>query len=256
MAYSTYKNTYDLSDKRSVGMLIAKVFGVMFLGLLITALVSFGVAYGFASGITAASNAGDTDLEAKLSLALIAMLVVSALGLIILSIVLPITYRRGKHSIAVPALLYAITMGVMLSTLIIAGIPFYIFGVTFGITSLIFGVMALLGVLAKGRMGGVGIVCVGLSLGVMTMFPLYFIFTLLGVESASITLYLVIYLAMIALILFTTMYDVYRIRRIAEEGMMNDNNVVLYSAFIIYTDFINIFIRVLRIVLVLFSNKR
>lgn len=250
------ENSYNLADKKTVNQIVGKVFGVMFIGLLITAAVTGLFGFTFSSMINRAVESGNVELEDRLLLGMIALLIVSALGLLIMSIVLPIMYMRGRHSILVPALIYVVLMGVMLSSLVIAGIGWEIFAITFGITAGIFGIMALLALLAKGNMNGVLIVILGLSIGIGLAFPLYLVAGLFASEESFIMIYMVIYLAVLALIMFTTLWDVYRIKKIASRGIDSNNNVILYSAFIIYTDFINIFIRVLRLVLILSSRRK
>lgn len=250
------ENSYNLADKKTVNQIVGKVFGVMFIGLLITALVAGVFGYTFDSMITKAIADANESLAATLTSAMLVILLISAIGLIVMSIVLPMMYVRGRHSILVPALVYVVLMGLMLSSLVFIGIGWEIFAITFGITAGIFGIMTLLALAAKGSMNGVLIVIMGLSIGIALAFPLYFIAALFASDESFLMIYMIIYLAVLALIMFTTLWDIYRIKKIASRGIDSNNNVILYSAFIIYTDFINIFLRVLRLILILSSRRK
>ena len=87
-------------------------------------------------------------------------------------------------------------------------------------------------------------VMVGANLIFMFVFPQLF-------ES----FYWIISLAFFALILLITAWDMRNIKHIAERGEANGNNVVLYCAYIIYTDFISILLRVIYYLSIAMSKK-
>ena len=234
------------------GLSIAKVFGYMFIGLAITAVISLGLAaiFRFVWGINSDAGINET-LAANAAIVLIVLLIVSAIGLIVLSIVVPITVARGKHSVLVPSIIYSVLMGVMLSTICIF-VPWSLLGLTFGVTSLVFGLMALIALLSKGRLNGLAIAAMGLFIGAGILSLVLWIMILCGVFIS--TLYWIVSLATFAAVMLITIWDMARIKAIAQKGEMT-TNISLYCAFVLYNDFIYIFLRILRIVLIVFAKK-
>ena len=133
-------------------------------------------------------------------------------------------------------------------------IPWEIIGMAFGITALTFLVMSLIAFLTKGNMAPIVIVIIGLAIGAGTLALFNWIFALITGQVIE-TLYWIVEFAVFALILFVTIFDLWRIKKIAENGAM-DNNIALYCAFVMYTDFINVFIRILYFLLIIFARKK
>ena len=245
--------TYDATDRRSVNTLIGKVYGYMFFGILITAIVAFGVGILFNLWIfktidPSAINYGDvsTNINASGAVALLVMLVITAIALIIMSFVVHLRAFSNRKSIQIPALIYCVLMGMLLSELVIF-VPWPVLGITFGITAGIFGVMYLIASVSKGNMNFLGILALGLFLGAGLLAIIGVIFALTGFLGAYMHLYWIISLLTFAAIMFVTIWDMWRIKQIAQTGEMSDN-LVLYCAFTLYVDFIYLFLRVLRIV--------
>ena len=252
---------FNPSDKRSVNTFVGKVYGYMFFGLLLTAIIAFGLGIIFNLWIFGTMNTAtidysdvNTNINASGVSVLLATLIISGIGLLIVSLIVTFTALRGKHSVAVPALIYSILMGTMLSSLVVF-IPWEILGITFAITAGIFGIMYLIATLTKGSLSFLGILGLGLFLGAMFLSLIGVILMLTGALGDYMYLYWIISLMTFAAILFITIYDMWRIKVIAQNGEGN-NNLAMYCAFILYVDFINIFLRVLRIVLYLYSRKR
>lgn len=246
---------YDFTDKQSKGLFLSKVFGMMFICLLITTVVAAGLGYGFQALLLNAYNSGNTQLTNDLVTGLIVVLIVSAIALLVMSFVLPITFARGKHNIIVPLIIYVVLMGVLLSSFTMI-FDWVILVEAFGITALIFGVMGLLGYLTKGRMAGIGVILLGLIMGALILSLVNWLMILIGgVSQANVTISWIVSLLIFAFLMFVTMYDVYRIKTIAENGATQDNNLVNYCAFILYSDFIAILIRVVYF-LAIFTRKR
>ena len=237
----------------STAFSLAKVFGYMFIGLLITSVIALGLGY-LLSYLMVRASANAEDAQALL-VGMVAVLIVCGIALIVMSFVVPIVAMKNKHSVLVPSIIYTILMGVLLST-ITAWIPWYILGLTFGITSVIFGLMTLIAALSKSRLNGLLIVALGLLAGAMLLSLIMVILMLTSVMTGEMVwLYWVITLVTFAAMMFITMWDIARIKKIAEQGEMN-RNVSLYCAFILYNDFINILLRVLRIVLMILAKAK
>ena len=234
---------------------LAKIFGYMFAGLLITASVAAGLGFMFRYllGVDYA-NGVNANMQTSAAVALVVLMIVSFIGIIIMSFVVPITASRENSSALVPSIIYSILMGVALSSITVF-IPWFLLGITFGITALVFGLMALIAFLAKGKLNGLAIAAIGLFFGAGIMSLMLFILMLVGaIGGAMVWLYWVISLAVFAAVMLITIWDLRRIKDIASRGELT-RNLSLFCAFILYNDFINIFLRILRIVVYLFGRK-
>ena len=253
--YRNWSNDVNVSERQEEATFsLVKVFGYMFAGLLITTIVMLGLGglfrHLFGIGDAFAEQAPDFSNDNAL-MALLIVMIVSFVGLIIMSFVVPMVLHRGRHSILVPSIIYSVLMGASLSTLAIF-IPWYLLGVTFGITAVIFGLLSLIALLSKGRLNGLAIVGIGLITGAMFISLFLWILSLF----MNVTwLFWVVSLATFAGMMLITIWDVARIKRIAEEGAMS-NNLSLYCAYILYNDFIYIFLRVLRILLIVVARTK
>ena len=255
---SAYKNDtqviYDFSDKRSKGAFLTKVFGMMFICLLITTVVAAGFGYGFQYLLN--TTAVDGVYNEKLLMGLFVTLGISIVALLVMSFVLPITFARGRHNIFVPLMIYVVLMGLMLSTFTFI-FDWVILVESFGITSLIFGVMALLGYISKGRLAGIGTILIGLLIGAVGLSLVNWMMILFRqVSETNIRLSWIVSLLIFAFLMLVTLYDVHRIKRIAEAGAGNDNNLTYYCAYILYSDFIAILIRVIYYVAMISGRRR
>ena len=166
-------------------------------------------------------------------------------------------FARGKHNIIVPLMIYVVLMGIMLSTFTFL-VDWLILVEAFGITTIIFGVMGLLGYISKGRMAGIGVILLGLIVGAGLLCLLNWILILTSAISteSSIALSWVVSLLVFAFLMLVTMYDVYRIKKIAESGASQDNNLVNYCAYILYSDFIAILIRVIYFLAIIYGKRK
>ena len=259
---SAYKNDtqviYDFSDKQSKGAFLTKVFGMMFLCLLITTVVAAGFGYGFQYLLmkTAVVDGETLVLDQNLVTTLLVTLGISIIALLVMSFVLPITFARGRHNILVPLMIYVVLMGIMLSTFTFV-FDWVILVESFGITSVIFGVMALLGYISKGRLAGIGTILIGLLIGALGLSLVNWLMILFGqVSETNVQLSWIVSLLIFAFLMLVTLYDVNRIKKIAEAGMGQDNNLTYYCAYILYSDFIAILIRVIYYVAMITGRRR
>ena len=245
---------YDFSNKQTKGAFLTKVFGMMFICLLITTVVAAGFGYGFQYLLN--TTAVDGVYNEKLLIGLFVTLGISIVALLVMSFVLPITFVRGRHNIFVPLMIYVVLMGIMLSTFNFI-FDWVILVESFGITSVIFGVMALLGYISKGRLAGIGTILIGLLIGAVGLSLVNWMMILFGqVSETNVRLSWIVSLLIFAFLMLVTLYDVHRIKRIAEAGAGNDNNLTYYCAYILYSDFIAILIRVIYYVAMISGRRR
>ena len=258
---STFKQSdtqvvYDFSDKQSKGAFLTKVFGMMFLCLLITTVVAAGLGFGSQFFLDQAIKAGNEELATNIVYALVGTLIVSVVALLVMSFVLPITFIRRRHNILVPLMIYVVLMGIMLSTFTFV-FDWVILVESFGITSLIFGTMALLGYISKGRLTGIGFILLGLIIGALGLSLINWLMIMFGgVSEANVQLSWIVSLLIFAFLMLVTLYDVHRIKKIAEAGAGQDNNLTYYCAYILYSDFIAILIRVIYYVALITGRRR
>lgn len=247
----TVTQTVDLTNKQAKGAFLTRVFGMMFICLLITTVVAAGLGYG---SMFLLANATDEVADTLIS-GMIVTLIVSVIALLVMSFALPITFIRGKHNILVPLMIYVVLMGVLLSTFTWLFEPIILVE-AFGITALIFGLMALLGYLSKGRVAGLGIIMLGLLIGAGLLSIINFVMILSGgISQENVTISWIVSLAIFAFLMFLTMWDVARINLIAERAQNSGNNLVYYCAYILYSDFIALLIRVIYY-LAIFTNRK
>lgn len=250
--YGNFANS-NAEKRGQVGLSIAKVYGYMFLGLLITAAIALGLGAYFGKVLLKdVSSDIPTRFQSTNAIILLVLLITSFIGIIVLSFVVPITIARGRRSVLLPSIIYTVLMGIMLSTLAMV-IDWSILGVTFGITALIFGLMSLIALLSKGRLNGLAIAAMGLFIGAGILSLVLWILMLVGFFSG--TLYWIVSLSVFVAVMLITIWDMARIKAIAQNGEMT-TNISLYCAFILYNDFIYIFLRILRIVILVLGNRR
>ena len=247
---------YDFSDKQSKGLFLSKVFGMMFICLFITTAIAAGLGFAFQHFFVTYNDAGQILVNENALIALVMMLIGSAIGLLVMSFVLPITFARGKHNIIVPLMIYVSLMGILLSCFVFV-FDWVILAEAFGITTIIFGVMALLGYLSKGKLTGIGFILLGLLIGAVGLSLFNWLMILVhGITSTNVMLSWVVSLLIFAFLMFVTLYDVYRIKKIAEDGAGHDNNLIYYCAFILYSDFIAILIRVIYFLALIMGKRK
>ena len=235
---------------------ITKVFGYMFMWLAITTVITFGLAFLFNYLL---GNATTDESKSDIFVAIIATTIVSGLAVIIMSIVTHFVLFKGKHSIAVPASIYASLMGVMMGAF--AGIITYFYengwlllGISFGITTLAFGLMTLIALLSKSRLNALPIIGFGLLFGLLLMSGVMFII-MIFFPSMYQWWYWVLTLGLLVVVMLTTIWDIRNVKTLAENGALN-KNISMYVAFNLYVDFIYILLRVLLILLRLFGRGR
>lgn len=231
---SSPENSFHESAHTSSKTLnLGKVFGVMFLWLLATAGIAFGVGYLFAQWLVNDPNGARGAMFGF-------MFGSAALALILTFFIQFSVLKKGKGMIIFSSL-YVACMGVLLSTFTVF-IDWRILGIAFGITSAIFGVLALIGMIAKNvrPMAYVGMMVLIGSL-MVTLFT--WLFTLFLPSTVGFTMLWILDFAIFGAMLLLIIVDMHNINKICENCDMN-TNLTLYCALTLYTDFIYIFIKI------------
>ena len=142
-------------------------------------------------------------------------------------------------------------MGVLLSP--IALYDFYVLLVSFGSTCLAFAVMALIAWTSKKNLSSLAVIGMGLLFGALILSLVNLIFYFVAPATYTILYAAVSAIFFIAIILLTIV-DLKRVKEIANSGMAT-KNLAMLCALNLYVDFIYIFIRILRIVAIIFANR-
>ena len=249
------KMTAPIDEKSrgsSKALNLGKMFGIMFIWLLFTAGIAFGLGFAFFSWMTSGGYTA-TNPNPNAVTGLWGVLIASGIGLIILTFVIQFfALKKGKGMIVLSSL-YVLFMGVLCSSLVLF-IDWRILGIALGITSIIFGVLAVIGLLAKNvkPMAMVGMMLIfGAAITALVTW-LVILFT--GITGTTATILWVVDFALFAGMLLLIIVDLNQIGKICERGEVS-TNITLYCALSLYTDFIYIFIRIAYFLAIALSKK-
>lgn len=201
-----------------------KTFFWMFLGLLGTAIVA---AYTYYSGLW---------LQIYFSGAIAVVAIVELVAVLVFSFL----FKKMSPTVAgIVYFIYAFLNGVTLSSIF----AIYELGsiiIIFAATSVIFGVLALIGYntnkdLSNWRTILFTVLLVGIIASVVNIFV------------GNPMLDLGITWAMLLLFFGITIYDMNKLKKLSEEPDLNPEKLYIYGALELYLDFINIFLRLLRL---------
>lgn len=232
---------------------IGKVFLYTSIALLITAIVAAIIGFIFSSAIQPVDyNYTEFVIDVDKIKPYLYLLIGSAIAYFPIIIWIHFGAFRGRGRLDVPFVIYAIIMGVFISAFTMF-VPIEVIAISFGITCVIFGILALIGLTAKRDLSFLGLVALGLFLGALLV-ALFNIIWSLVFPGTFQTLYWIVSYAIFIAMMLITIFDVWRVKKIAQKGE-NSNNIALYCAFNLYVDFIYIFIRVLGIVASLYSRR-
>lgn len=229
-AYPGYQTAAQAENARSLQSYVAgvmrRVFGKMFLGLLITALTSL---------FTVSS-------EAMLTFIFSSRIVFFGLIIAELALVFAISGAINKLSSTTATLLfflYAIVNGLTLSSIFLVYSPSAIV-LTFAVTSLTFGSMAIFGYITRQDLSKMGSILFMALMGVI-------IATIVNIFLASSALDWIISFAGVLIFTGLTAWDTQKIKNMAS---MTDpsqaGKVATIGALSLYLDFINLFLYLLR----------
>lgn len=207
---------------------LAKVFNWMAVGLGVTGVVAYFTAmFGLAQTIASSG--------------LFMILIIGELGLVIY-----LSARINKMQAGTASsmfLLYSVLNGLTLSVIFLAYTGTSI-AATFFITAGMFGAMAIYGLVTKRDLSGFGSFLFMGLIGII-------IASVVNIFIKSSSLYWVI--SMIGVLVFTglTAYDVQKIKKMGEDGIMEQGEAAItkgsiMGALALYLDFINLFLMLLR----------
>ena len=157
------EKTVTYQQDVSSSKFLAKVFGYMFIGLLISAVVAFAWSFGIAYFCL------DTDglLTEDGYMIALATGIVCVVGSLIVSVVNSAYSVKTGKAPWIGFILYAIFMGGAFSLILLGGISLQVVAEAFLITALAFGSMFLVGYFSKSNLNWLALVASGLGIGLM-----------------------------------------------------------------------------------------
>jgi FtsH-binding integral membrane protein len=216
---------YNDVSVQSQTSLLSKVFGWFAVALGLSSATAVGVYFLLSTGILAPG-------------VYFPLLMASSIVYFVVYLWVVIAYsRRSSNTIAIPFVIYAISLGVVLSTVMLV-YDVSIIGYALGLTAAIFGAMAIYGATTKAHLGAMGNIASMVILG-------SFVLALFNLFIGSSSLYWIISFAMFGAIVLLVSYQVWMVKRIDEMGQ-NDTNTAIFLALSLYASFVSIFLRILQ----------
>ena len=209
------------------------------LGLLITFVITFGLPAIFI-------EAGmDVDIFFT---ALMVMCGIGVVGVLIFSIIIMIKSFTLRGLGAITFCLYAIFMGLALTPLYLIGTdPIGMMGIIYSllVTGGIFIIMGIIGILTKGKIKLLGTLAISFAIGSLILALVnFFVFN-----------EMIYWICSFAILLVFILYVGIDFAIISSHPNNASNELAIYCAFQIYTDFIIIFIRLLPIILKILAKR-
>lgn len=203
---------------------MAKTFGWMFIGLLVTFLTGYVISMNPNMLLNVMSTTG-----------LILIVIIEFALVIFLSARItkmkPITAK-------ISFLLYSFVSGLTFSSIFIAYEMSSIIFV-FLITAILFAIMAAIGAFTKIDLTKVGTYLLIALFGVILC-------TIVNIFLNSSSLDLIISIVIILIFIGFTAYDVQKISRLSEMNLIAEDNLAIYGALELYLDYINLFLQLIR----------
>ncbi len=235
------------SKAQKATLSLVKVYLWFALGLLITGVVSLGLPNLL---VLFQGTAGEETMNTIYIVGIVVSVILMIPALIVLNVQ---AFRKNVPLIITTYVIYALSMGVLLSSLFLSlvgpgegmntiCVAFFVTGGVF----LINGVLAAL--MKKTNLNMLWPILSSLVLGVL-------IISLVNFFIGSETIYWIVEFVIFGVMLVSTLLDMHNINKLAESGQFeNSTNLSVYCGFMLYVDFIWLFIRILYYI-ILFSKK-
>jgi len=238
------ENTFSSVQPTSKSKFASAVFLYLFIGLAITAVVAaiMGYIFKFALPVDYSSSGFIDPAKQQNANIYFGIMIGAFIAYIILMIWIMCATFKNKGNLVVPFTLYAIVMGVLISSFTLF-IRIELIAASFGITCLIFGALFLIGWFSKRDLSALALVGCGLIFGAMLMALFNLIWMFVSPATFNVMNWIISFVLLIAIMLITIV-DFARIKQIEQSGE-GSKNLALFCAFNLYVDFIYIFLRVL-----------
>lgn len=203
---------------------LSKVFGWMFIGLLIT----------FLTGYVISTNAQMTS--SVFSGSYLVFVIVELILVIVLSTRIQ---KMSPNAAKACFILYSFVTGVTFSSIFLRYEMNSIMFI-FLITAIIFGIFALIGMTTNIDLSKIGTYLFMALIGII-------ICAIINIFLQNSMMYLIISIVCVVVFLGYTAYDVQKIIRLYDASDIPEDNLAIYGALQLYLDFINIFLSLLDI---------
>ena len=144
--------------------------------------------------------------------------------------------------------------GLFFGSFVIEGIDPLIIGSALGITAIAFLMCFAVGYFSKGRMGWARLIVTVLSFGLMLNFLVFGIFYLIFPGLFSIIYPVISLIVLVAAVLYIAV-DANSVKNHIQDGCALTNGVAISFAFTLYTDYMILLWRVIRILLVITGGR-
>src|SRR5574344_214856 len=239
------KTATQVVDKRALTKFTSLVFLDLFVGLAVTAISCFGFSYWFSK-----LYVSNDDHYAGV---LIGVMIAGFVLLLITQIVLTMTLFNAKKGAWIPYLIYAALMGAMLAPTVM-WISVGTVAEAFGITAIVFLVMFCIGYFTKSSLRPLAFIGFGLLISVMLSSLTFGIIYLVAPYVGLLLDYMVSLVCVVAVMLIVG-WDANRMQREVSNGGYVTSSTALYYAYVFYTAFIAIFIRILYLLALAKNNN-
>lgn len=229
------ERSYEQGYERQEGLssFFTKVYGIMFLGLMVT----FGITYGIYQGIVY-----DNQLAIEIATFVMNFYYVVLIAEVVVVIALNARLMKMSKSMAIAMfLLYSVLNGLTFSIIL----PYYsnVF-LALGMAGITFLVMTVYGLVTKSNLSSIGNF---LSVALISLI----IATVVNIFLGSSTLdYIICYVGLLLFIALTA-YDTNKLKMIYNNSASMDNaslgKIAIIGALQLYLDFINMFMYILRL---------
>lgn len=241
----------ETRTKEDENIFLTKVLGITGIGVLATA--AFG--YLFSSIFESLFSDGSGYITEEGFLVLLVVLIASMITSSIVSFIGSIVAWKKGRPPYVSYALYAITEGIFFGTFVLLGVDSILIGGALAITALAFIICFALGYFAKGRMGWAKLLVATLGIGLLLNFLVFGIFYLL-MPTLFFWYYPLVSLALLVMVILYIAIDANRVKNHIQDGCALTNAVAVSFAFSLYTDFMLLFWKILRILILIFGTGR
>ena len=231
-------------DGKVAGHFLAKVYGYMGIGLLVTGAVAFLFSYFIARFFSSEAGLSDQGVIIVIGAAIGGLITA-----LIVSIVINFQIRRQSPlAMWIPYMIYCVSMAPIFTLFLLLGVSPMLMLEAFGITAGIFAIMFLIGNFSKVDLSPLVFIGMSLLIGIMLCSGVFLIIELFsmgrGNPFGAYILYYGISVAFLVVMILFSIYDVYQIKKFSETGFVSEN-MALFGAYLLYSDFIHILLRLL-----------
>ncbi len=233
------------------GLFLDKVLGFTGLAVLFTGL--FGWAYGRI--ILHLFHADDGIITSQGVAVISIVLAVAVVSSMLISIFATAAAWRSHKTPIVAYIAYIILEGLMFGSIVALGIEPLAIGIAFGITAVSFLACFAIGYLSKGRVQGAKMALMIISVGLLINFLTFGVWYLLF-PSTFYAMYPIVSIILFVVASLYIIIDSNSVKNRIKDGYALTTGLALTCAFTLYTDFMYLFWRVLRLIIMLFGRSK